>query len=77
MASGWTVEITTEEPSSRGMRRMSQLFDVAIEDKGKALEAATYHARGTVIEIVARSKLPRKARLSPGRIALRTQGYSL
>jgi hypothetical protein len=61
MASGWTVEITAEEPSSRGTRRMSQLFDVAIEDKSKALEAVSHHARGMVIEIATRSKLPRKA----------------
>jgi hypothetical protein len=71
MPLGWTVEITTEQPCRFGTKRSSQLFDVAIEDRDKALEAAMYHARGTILEINTRHQLPPGTRLSPGRIIAR------
>ena len=49
----------------------SQLFDVAIVDKGKALEAVRRHARGTVVQVVAKDELAKGTRLSPGRIKCR------
>jgi hypothetical protein len=71
MPIGWTVEVTTEHPSTWGPRTRSQLFDLAIEDKGKALEAVRHHARGTVVRIVAKEELAKGTRLSPGRIRSR------
>lgn len=71
MQIGWTVQITTEHPTQWGPKLRSQVLDVAIADKGKALEAARHHAGATVIQIVARDELTRSIRLSPGRIRSR------
>jgi hypothetical protein len=68
MSIGWTIEITTERLSSSGPRVRSELFDVAIEDKILALEAARYRARGNIVQIVAKDELAQSTRLSPGRI---------
>ena len=71
MATGWTIEITTERSSNSGPRLRSELFDVAIEDKTLALEAARYRARGNIVQIVAKDELAQSTRLSPGRIRSR------
>jgi hypothetical protein len=71
MPTGWTIEVTTEHWTTLGRRLRSQVFDVAIEDKEKALEAAKHHARATIIQIVAKDALDGSIRLSPGRIKSR------
>ena len=43
MAKGWTVQVTTQDPGFRCDRVRHRLFDVAIEDKDKAVEAVRHH----------------------------------
>jgi hypothetical protein len=72
MPIGWTVEVTIEHqdpwrPTSRRRR-----FDVAIEDKARAVEAVRRHVRATSIAaIVVIEQLHHGYGLSPGRIRSR------
>ena len=45
MAKGWTVQVTTLDRGMRCERVRQQLFDVAIEDKDKAVEAVRNQLR--------------------------------
>ncbi len=42
MAKGWTVQVTMQDRGFRCDRTSLQLFDVAIEDKDKAVEAVRH-----------------------------------
>jgi hypothetical protein len=68
MSIGWTFEIIREHPSTSGPKLISQLVDVAIEEKDKALETAKHRTREGVVQIVANDELSSNVRLSPGRI---------
>lgn len=72
MAKGWTVQVTTLHRGVRCERVRQQLFDVAIEDKDKAVEAVRNqlwtlpHAR-----VEATEQLHPGFPLSPGRVRCR------
>ena len=72
MATGWIVEVTTRDRGARGERTRLQLFDVAIADKDRAVEAVRHHvwARPDA-HIEATAELQGGACLSPGRVRCR------
>jgi hypothetical protein len=72
MAKGWTVEVITQDRGFRSSRRRHQFFDVAIEDKDKAVEAVRHHlwARPDA-QIAATGELHAGLSLSPGRVRCR------
>ena len=72
MARGWTVQVTTQDRGFRCDRTRQQLFDVAIEDKDKAVEAVRHHlwARPDA-QVEATGELHNGAFLSPGRVRSR------
>ena len=72
MAKGWTVEVRTHDRGFRCDRVRMQLFDVAIEDKDKAVEAVRHHlwARPDA-QIEATGELDNGYTLSPGRVRCR------
>lgn len=72
MAKGWTVQVTTHDRGSRCDRIRQQLFDVAIEDRQKAVEVVRHHlwARPDA-EIEAMAELHSASALSPGRVRCR------
>jgi hypothetical protein len=43
MAKGWTVQVKTQDPGFRCDRVRLRLFDVAIEDRDRAVEAVRHH----------------------------------
>jgi hypothetical protein len=72
MAKGWTVQVTTQEPGFRGDRLNFRFFDVAIEDKDKAVEAVRHHLwMRPDARVEAMAELHRSASLSPGRVRCR------
>ena len=72
MAAGWTVQVTTQDRGFRRDRTTQQLFDVAIADKDKAVEAVRHHlwARPDT-HIEATAELHSGSSLSPGRVKCR------
>jgi hypothetical protein len=69
MPKGWTVELTTHDETSWRRIVRHRLFDVAIEDRGRAVEAVRHHAQANSdANIVAIEEIPRSSGLSPGRI---------
>ena len=72
MPKGWTVEVITHDRSPWRPVVRHRLFDVAIEDRGRAVEAVRHHAQANAdANIIAIEPLPRCYGLSPGRIKLR------
>jgi hypothetical protein len=72
MAKGWRVQVTTHDRGSRCDRIRQQLFDVAIEDKDKAVEAVRHQlwARPDA-QVEATAELHGGLLLSPGRVRCR------
>lgn len=72
MAKGWTVQVTMQDRGYRCDRIRQQLFDVAIEDRDKAVEAVRHHvwARPDA-RIEATTELHNGSCLSPGRVRCR------
>ncbi len=72
MAKGWTVQVTTHDRGFRCDRIKHQLFDVAIEDKDKAVEAVRHHlwARPDA-QVEPMGELHSGLYLSPGRVRCR------
>ena len=72
MAKGWTVQVTTHDRGMRCDRVRQQLFDVAIEDKDKAVEAVRHQLRTLAdAQVEATAELHSGAYLSPGRVRCR------
>jgi hypothetical protein len=72
MAKGWTVQVTTQHPGFRGDRVRQQLFEVAIEDPDKAVEAVRHHVWSRPdARVEAMAELHGSACLSPGRVRCR------
>ena len=72
MAKGWTVQVTTHDRGARCDRIRQQLFDVAIEDQERALEAVRHHVWSRPdAEIQAMGELQATSALSPGRVRCR------
>jgi hypothetical protein len=72
MAKGWTVQVTTHDRGYRGERIRQQLFDVAIEDKDRAVEAVRHHVWSRPdAQIEATVELHGGVSLSPGRVRCR------
>jgi hypothetical protein len=72
MAKGWTVQVTTQDRGFRCDRIRQQLFEVAIEDKDKAVEAVRHHLWSRPdAHIEAMCELHRSCGLSPGRVRCR------
>ncbi len=72
MAKGWTVQVTTHDRGFRCDRIKQQLFDVAIEDKDKAVEAVRHHLWTRPDAMVeATDQLHGGLALSPGRVKCR------
>jgi hypothetical protein len=72
MAKGWTVQVTTQDPGFRGDRLSFRLFDVAIEDPDKAVEAVRHHVWSRPdARVEATAELNGSACLSPGRVRCR------
>ena len=72
MAKGWTVQVTTQDPGYRCDRVRHWFYDVAIEDKDKAVEAVHHHlwARPDA-QVEATSELHNDPYLSPCRVRCR------
>jgi hypothetical protein len=72
MAKGWTVQVTTHDRGFRCDRINHQLFDVAIEDKDKAVEAVRHHlwARPDAL-VEPMGELHNGLYMSPGRVKCR------
>jgi hypothetical protein len=69
MAKGWTVQVTTQDPGFRRDRLSFRLFDVAIEDPDKAVEAVRHHVWSRPdARVEAMAELNGSACLSPGRV---------
>jgi len=72
MAKGWTVQVTTQDPGFRCDRVRQRLFDFAIEDREKAVEAVRHHLWGRPdAQVEATAELHSGASLSPGRVKSR------
>jgi len=72
MAKGWTVQVTTQDPGFRCDRVRHRFFDVAIEDKDKAVEAVRHHIwERPDARVEATAELHSGACLSPGRVRCR------
>ena len=72
MAKGWTVQVTTHDRGPRCDRIRQRLFDVAIEDREKAVEAVRHRLWGKPdTEIEAMAELNSATALSPGRVRCR------
>jgi hypothetical protein len=72
MAKGWTVQVTTLDRGMRCERVRQQLFDVAIEDKDKAVEAVRNQLRTLPdAQVEATEQLHPGFHLSPGRVRCR------
>jgi hypothetical protein len=72
MAKGWTVQVTTHDRGFRCDRTTMRLFDVAIEDKDKALEAVRHYTQARPgMQIEAMRELDNGYSLSPGRVKSR------
>jgi hypothetical protein len=72
MAKGWTVQVTTHDRGLRCDRIRHRLFDVAIEDKDKALEAVRHRFWAAAdIQIEAMGELDTASPMSPGRVRCR------
>jgi hypothetical protein len=72
MAKGWTVQVTTLDRGLRCERVRQQLFDVAIEDKDKAVEAVRNQLRTLAdAQVEATEELHPGFHLSPGRVRCR------
>jgi len=74
MAKGWTVRVITHERGFRGERVRQQLFDVAIEDKERAVEAVRHRVwerPDALIEATAQLDRSRSLRISPGQVRVR------
>jgi hypothetical protein len=72
MAKGWTVQVTTHDRGPRCDRIRQQVFDVAIEDKDKAVAAVRHHVwMRPDAEVVAMGELNSASALSPGRVRCR------
>jgi hypothetical protein len=72
MAKGWTVQVTTQDRGFRGDRIRQQLFDVAIEDKDRAVEAVRHRVwERPDAQIEAKGELHGGVCLSPGRVRCR------
>jgi hypothetical protein len=72
MAKGWTVQVTTQDRGFRGDRVRMQLFDVAIEDKDRAVEAVRHQIWSRPdAQVEATAQLHGGSCLSPGRVRSR------
>jgi hypothetical protein len=72
MAKGWTVQVKTHERGFRGERIRQQLFDVAIEDRERAVEAVRHQVwQRPDAQVEAMAELHSGSPLSPGRIRCR------
>jgi hypothetical protein len=72
MPKGWTVQVTTQDADSWRPITRRRAFDVAIEDRDRAVEAVRHHANAAEgADIVAIEELPHCYSLSPGRIKAR------
>ena len=72
MAKGWTVQVKTQDPGFRCDRVRLRLFDVAIEDRDRAVEAVRHHIWGRPdAQVEATAELHNGAHLSPGRVRSR------
>ena len=72
MARGWTVQVMTQNCGFRSDRTRLQLFDVAIEDKDKAVEAVRHHVWAQPdARVEAMGELHSGFALSPGRVRCR------
>lgn len=72
MAKGWTVQVTTHDRGYRGERIRQQLFEVAIEDKDRAVEAVRHYIWSRPdAQIEATAELNGSVSLSPGRVRCR------
>jgi hypothetical protein len=68
MSKGWVVEITSKCSVSRGFKWSRQVFDVAIEDRGAAIQTALHQTRrDTIVDVVAKQCMAFHM-LSPGRV---------
>jgi hypothetical protein len=72
MAKGWTIQVTTLDRGLRCERVRQQLFDVAIEDKDKAVEAVRSQLWSLPdARVEATEELQAAFHLSPGRVKSR------
>jgi hypothetical protein len=72
MAKGWTIQVTTLDRGLRCERVRQQLFDVAIEDKDKAVEAVRSQLCALPdAQVEATEELHPGFHLSPGRVRCR------
>jgi hypothetical protein len=72
MAKGWTIQVTTLDRGLRCERVRQQLFDVAIEDKDKAVEAVRSQLWALPdAQVEATEELHPAFHLSPGRVKCR------
>ena len=72
MAKGWTVQVTTQDRGFRCDRIRQQLFDVAIEDKDRAVEAVRHRVWQRPDALVeAKAQLHSGLRISPGQVRCR------
>jgi hypothetical protein len=72
MAKGWTVQVKTQDSGFRCDRVRLRLFDVAIEDRDRAVEAVRHHVWERPDALIeATAELYYGAYLSPGRVRSR------
>jgi hypothetical protein len=68
VSKGWMVEVTGFDKRAMRPRMTRLLFDVAIEDRAKAVDAVRHHTTLEAATIVAVPELRDFYGLSPGRI---------
>jgi hypothetical protein len=72
MAKGWTVQVTVHDRGFRCDRIRQRLYEVAIEDKEKAVEAVRHYLFASPeAQIEAMGQLDNGFGLSPGRVRCR------